>query len=136
MKILVLATNYTNSNGVVASHFIHSRNIAYKNEGIEVTVLSFRAEYDYEIDGVKVYTLSTVESSLKDANYDIVLSHAPNLRNHYKFLKKYSNIFDNIIYYFHGHEVLISSQIYPKPYSYTKKDSVIFKIIMAIYDRI
>lgn len=136
MKILVLATNYTVPNGAVASHFIHSRNILYKNEGLEVCVLSFGANNDYEIDGIKVYTLNTFINKLKDTNYDIVLSHAPNLRNHYRFLKKYGENFNNIFYYFHGHEVLISSKIYPKPYSYTKKDSIIFKLILEIYDRV
>lgn len=136
MKLLVLATNYTDIKGKFGLFFIHSRNIAYKNEGIDVSVLSFRTDFDYEIDGIKVYTLKTFEDSLKDKKYDIVLSHSPNLRNHYKFLKKYSDRFSNIIYYFHGHEVLISSKIYPKPYNYTKKASIFSKLTREIYDRV
>jgi glycosyltransferase involved in cell wall biosynthesis len=136
MKVLVLATNYTIRGRDVASHFIHSRNLLYSNNNIEVSVLSFGAEYDYEIDGINVYTLNTYKSSLGDNKYDIVLSHAPNLRNHYRFLIKYSNRFSNIIYFFHGHEVLISSEIYPKPYKYSNRSSILYKLFIEIYDRI
>lgn len=135
MRILVLATNYPTPDGQVSSRFIHTRNLIYKNEGIDVFVLSFRAKTNYKIDGINVYTLKTFEETLKHKNFDILLSHAANLRNHYKFLKKYDKFFNEILFYFHGHEVLITSQIYPKPYNYIKKDSVIIKLIKEIYDR-
>ena len=97
MKILVLATNYTVPNSVVASHFIHSRNLLYIKEGIDVSVLSFATKNDYEIDGVKVFTQSTIVDKLENERYDIVLSHAPNLRNHYRFLKKHSENFNQAL---------------------------------------
>lgn len=134
MNILVLATDYPRLDGSVASFFIHSRNKCYIKNGIDVSVISFRAEGDYEIDGVKVYTLKTYQNKLKDIQYDIVLSHASNLKDHYRFLKKHSNKFSNIIFYFHGHEVLRTSQIYPKPYEFSAKQPIIKKIISDTYD--
>lgn len=134
MNILVLATNYTVPNEAIASHFIHSRNKQYLELGIELDVISFAAKNDYILDGINVYTYETFKNSLVDKDYDILLSHAPNLRNHYKFLIKHGNSFKNLIFYFHGHEVLKTSKIYPKPYNYTKKDSFIYYLFRKVYD--
>jgi glycosyltransferase involved in cell wall biosynthesis len=60
-------------------------------------------------------------------------SHAPNLKNHYRFLKKYGDKFSKIIFFFHGHEVLNCLKVYPKPYSYMKK-SILRTFIMELYD--
>lgn len=135
MKILVLATDYPKLDGSLDCFYIHSRNKWYFQKGIDVSVLSFGAENDYEIDGIKVYTLETYKNELKDLEYDILLSHAPNLRNHYRFLRKYDEDFDNIIFFFHGHEVLITSEIYPKPYIYDKKKSSISGVASKAYDK-
>lgn len=68
MRILVLAENYTTPDGLVSLHYIHSRNKWYVDEGINVSVLSFKAKYDYEIDGVKVYTLKSYKEKLYSNN--------------------------------------------------------------------
>jgi len=135
VKILVLATNYSRPDGFVSLQYIHSRNKWYIKKGVDVSVISFGAKNDYILDGVKVYTLETYKSKLKDFKYDILLSHAPNLRNHYKFLKKYSKYFENVIFFFHGHEVLVTSEIYPEPYDYNKKKSSISSFIRKSYDK-
>lgn len=134
MRILVLAENYTTPDGLVSLHYIHSRNKWYVDEGINVSVLSFKAKYDYEIDGVKVYTLKSYKEKLYSNNYDLVLLHAPNLKHHLIFIKKYENRFKNIVFYFHGHEVLRTSKIYPTPYKFTKKQHIIRKLAREIYD--
>ena len=67
-------------------------------------------------------------------DFDLVLSHAPNIKHHLKFLNKYGDKFNNIIFYFHGHEVLRTSKIYPKPYKFTKKQPFIKKLIREVYD--
>ena len=136
MQILVLATDYPRPDGYVSCYFIHTRNKYYVQKGIDVSVLSFRAKNDYILDGVKVYTLGTYEDKLINYQYDLLVSHAPNLKNHYKFLRKYGNKFKNIVFFFHGHEILISSKIYPAPYNYVKKAPFINNIIREIYDRI
>ncbi|MFA9559308.1 glycosyltransferase [Evansella sp. AB-rgal1] len=134
MKILVLATSYPRPDGFVSLQYIHSRNKWYVQKGIDVSVISFDAKNDYELDNVKVYTLSTYEKKIKSEKFDLLVSHAPNLRNHYRFLKKYSDLYDNIVFFFHGHEVLKTSKVYPPPYSYTKKVKIRTKIRRGIYD--
>lgn len=134
LKVLVLATAYTDLNGRVAAHFIHSRNIEYLKAGIEADVLSFAASQDYVLEGIPVYTYSTYKNTLSDKQYDILVSHAPNLRNHYRFLLKYGEKFERLVFFFHGHEVLRTSEIYPEPYPYMKKDSPLSKWQREIYD--
>lgn len=134
MRILVLAENYTTPDGLVSLHYIHSRNKWYVDEGINVSVLSFKAKYDYEIDGVKVYTLKSYKEKLYSNNYDLVLLHAPNLKHHLTFILKYGNRFDNIVFYFHGHEALRRSKIYPKPYKFARKQPFIKLLVTEVYD--
>lgn len=134
MKILLLTTDYPHPNGYVSQYFIHTRNKEYVKKGIDISVLSFSAKEDYNIDDVNVYTYDTFKSKLIDIKYDILISHAPNIRQHYRFIKKYNKKFKRLIFFFHGHEVLKSSEIYPEPYSYMKKQSFIYKRFSDIYD--
>lgn len=136
MKILILAEDYTKPNNLVSLHYIHSRNVLYLENGIDVSVLSFRTDYDYEIDGIKVYKYETYEKKLKEIKYDVLVCHAPNLKNHLRFLIKYSNSFNNIVFFFHGHEVLKTSKVYPKPYSYIKTQTLLWHFRKNIYDSI
>ena len=117
MKILVLATDYPNLDGGISLMYIHTRNKLYVKSGIDVTVLNFNTKLSYEIDNVRVISLDEYTS---DKEYDILVCHAPNIRNHYKFLRKYGDNFRKIVFFFHGHEVLKINKVYPKPYSYVK----------------
>lgn len=135
LNILVLTENYTKPDGSISLHYVHSRNKLYAENGIDVSVISFRANYDYEIDGIKVYNLKTYKNKLKNYEYDILVSHAPNLKNHYRFLKRYGRNYKNIVFFFHGHEVLITSEIYPKSYKYNKGNLLKSNIFREIYDR-
>ncbi|WP_214874856.1 glycosyltransferase [Exiguobacterium sp. CH10] len=132
MKILVLATDYPRPDGYVAQYFIHTRNIEYVKKGLEVTVMSFSTPIAYCIDGIQVITKNNVDVS----NYDIVVSHAPNLRNHYLFLKRNMGKIKNLIFFFHGHEVLKSNEIYPEAFHYVTKSSKLKKVTQNIYDEI
>ncbi|WP_158639956.1 glycosyltransferase [Halalkalibacter nanhaiisediminis] len=134
MKILVLATDYSRPDGIVSLHYIHTRNRWYLQKGIDVSVVSFNAKSDYTLEGVKVYTLKTYEKQLKNVSFDLLISHAPNLRNHYRFLKKYGENFNNVVFFFHGHEVLRCSEIYPKPYSFVKKSPIVSVVSRELYD--
>lgn len=117
----------------IALYYIHTRNLYYKkNKEIKLEVLNFSAQKDYIIDGIKVITIDTYKTRYKD--YDLLVSHAPNLRNHYMFLKKYGKSFKKHIFFFHGHEVLKINKVYSKPYSYMKSSNKIKKIFQDIYD--
>ncbi len=133
MKILVLSEEYPNNDGKVSLMYVHTRNLYYQNNGIDVTELNFRASNSYIFQGIKVITLNDFISS--DCQYDVLILHAANIKHHYKFLKKYGNRFPKFIFFYHGHEVLKRSAVYSKPYSYLKKNT--FKTIENdIYDAI
>ena len=130
MKLLILATDYPDLNGNISSYFIHTRCMFYLKKGIELEVLNFMAKYNYIIDGVKVITLEEYRKR-KNKNYDLLISHAPNLRNHYIFIKHYGNNFKKYLFFFHGHEVLKINKDYSKPYDYMKKK---LTFLRDIYD--
>ena len=134
MKVLVLVAKYSEI-GKNASHFfVQARNIYYKDKGIDVTVLNFSAKQNYSIDGINVITLKEYKKHKEKYNCEILISHAPNLRNHYLFLKKYQKYFKKLVFFFHGHEVLYCNKVYSKPYSYVKDSNIIKKTIRNAYD--
>lgn len=130
MKILVLATNYPDVDGNVSLMYIHTRNKFYVKSGIDVTVLNFSASESYIVDDVKVITRGEYETQIND--FDILVSHAPNIRNHFLFLLKHGNEFKKIIFFYHGHEI-VKLNVYPREYEYNKK-SYLRKIVQEIYD--
>lgn len=131
IKVLVLSAAYPTVNGSRAMYFVHSRNLYYMRAGIEVTVLNFSSKKGYEIDGIKVISLCEYNSREK---YDILIMHAPNVRNHYMFLKKYERYFPKKMFVFHGHEVLHINKYYPKQYKYMKKRGVFSDFFQDVYD--
>ena len=130
MKVLILATNYPDPNGKIASYYIHTRAMFYIKNNIDVEILNFATDKEYTIDGVKVISLETFKNS-KNKEYDILISHAPNLRNHFVFLTKYGKSFKKYLFFFHGHEVLKINKDYSKPFNYMKKK---ITILQDIYD--
>lgn len=130
MKVLVLATNYPDLEGNIALFYIHTRCKYYVENNIDVEVINFSASKKYVIDGVKVITLQDYINS-QQKSYDILISHAPNLRQHYKFLKKYGANFEKHIFFFHGHEVLKINKVYSKPYKYMRSKN---RFLQDIYD--
>lgn len=46
-RVLVLAQDYPNNNGGVTLMYIHTRNIFYKNHGIDVDVLNFKTKINF-----------------------------------------------------------------------------------------
>lgn len=131
-KILVLAADYPNNQGGVTLMYIHTRNAYYAKQGIDVTVLNFSAAEGDEYDGIKVITLADYESGSE--RYDILVAHAPNVRNHYQFLKKYQDRFIRLVFFFHGHEVLKITDTYSQPYSYVKKSGWLRDTMQNCYD--
>lgn len=132
MRILVIATDYPDNNGNISSMYIHNRNKYYVEHGIDVTVINFKSKTTYMIDGIKVIDVDSF--SINEQKYDILVSHAPNLKSHFNFLMKYDKYFDKIVFFYHGHEVLKVSDIYPKPYDYMKTSSNLSSLMQNIYD--
>lgn len=130
-QILVLATNYPGGKKKESHRFVHVRNLYYQEQGIDTTVLSFAAQDDYTYEGIHVISLKTYIHGKK--KYDALLTHQANIRNHYRFLKKYGSRFPRFIFFFHGHEVLRFKTAYPKPYSYVR-NSKVKSLLRDIYD--
>lgn len=138
MKILILTEDYPTLDKKPQA-FVHTRVLGYLSESSEmkVVVLSFKAEKDYEIDGIKVITLRSYKEKLDGYdNFQILISHAPNLRHHINFIGKYSKNFCDVIFFFHGHEVLQINRYYPKPYEYMPQSKPIFSLMQSFYDRV
>lgn len=132
MKILIAVADYP-SKEKIAMMYVHTRNLYYKKYGIDIEVLNFSAKISYEYEGIKVINLN--DFKLNKERYDLLLCHAPNIRNHFFFLKKYNKFFKKIIFFFHGHEVLKINKVYSKPYFYIKSNKV--KVLFQdIYDEI
>ena len=134
MKVLILVEDYPDLCGGLSLYYVHTRNLFYQKQNIEVTVLNFRAKENYFIDEIQVITLKSFISNYKDKRYgEVLLLHAPNLKNHLKFLLLYGHTFKKYIFFFHGHEVLRVSKVYPKPYNYIKKNMVL-NYVRDVYD--
>lgn len=131
MKILVLTTSYPEGDNVEA-YFVHTRNIYYMEKDIDVTVLNFKATETYYKDGIKVITEKDFDRNEK---YDLFVCHAANIRQHLKFIKKNLDVIPKLVFFFHGHEVMIQSQVYPKPYPFVKDDNFAKKMVIEAYDR-
>lgn len=121
-KILVVVEDYPDNNGKVALMYVHTRNKFYREYGFDVSVLNFRANEKYVIDNIPVITLEDYEKQKME--YDILICHAPNIRHHYLFLKKYGEDFPKFVFFFHGHEVLKINKTYSKPYPYVRNSKI------------
>lgn len=133
MKVLVVCSSYPDLDGNVGSNYIRVRNVYYKRKGIGVYVLNFWRMDSYEIDGIPVMSLADYEANYKNTKFDILICHAANLREHYKFLKKYGGLFPRFVFFFHGHEVLKINKVYSKPYPWQSK-KVLGTIVQNLYD--
>ncbi len=133
-KILVLVADYPNNNGGVALMYVHVRNKFYVKQGIDVTVLNFNAKEDYLVNGIKVISYKKYQADIKE--YDVLISHAPNLRNHYLFLKKYGKRFKHFMFFFHGHEIVKINEAYSKSYDFIKDKCLVKRLIQDVYDKV
>ena len=117
MKVLVLVGRYPDPDGTMALRFIHVRNVAYKEHGIDVTVLSFTAKNDYTYENIPVITCETFRKSKDKMRFDVLIAHQPNLKYHYRFLRQFGDMFPRFVFVFHGQEMLRINRVYPKPYN-------------------
>lgn len=136
-KILILVADYVEKNKPNMLTYVHTRNRYYQSVGLNVDVINFKAKNNYNIDGVNVFTKTYLETKINNFEYNILICHAPNIRNHLLFLLKYSTKFKNIIFFFHGHEVLICNKVYSNPYPYAinkNMDTKVNYFIKNLYD--
>src|SRR5690554_2780529 len=132
-RVLVLVQDYPNNVGGVTLMYVHTRNKFYIENNIKVDVLSFSAKSSYTYEGIRVFPENEFIKTLN--KYDMLISHAPNIKNHKRFIKRNHHYFKRIIFFFHGHEILIKSKEYPNPYFYTKRNNFIYKAINNFYDK-
>ncbi len=137
MRILVLCANYPGPNEKAALTYVKARNHAYREHGLDdITILNFSLRKGFYVeDGFNVISLDEYKCSYLDGGFDILISHAPNIRNHYRFLNKYKGRFKKYVFFFHGHEVLDINKEYPKPYPYLGNKRI-ERIVNRVYDPI
>lgn len=131
MHILILCEAYPSAAQPYAMGFVHARARHYLAAGHEVEVLSFAAANGYAHEGVRV----RAEAELEDATpFDIVHSHAPNLRNHLRWLRRHGGGVP-LLWFIHGHELLTTRRYYPRPYRFRRnfRERIGFAL-QALYD--
>lgn len=137
MRLLVVAEDYpTSTSGAMA--FVHTRCVEYleRDKTIDLYVLSFKTQKNYTIDSVRVISLSSCEKLIDEFQFDILISHAPNVKHHMRFIGKYEKKFHDIVFFFHGHEALRIIKYYPDPYEFLQRKARIPKGIQTIYDNV
>lgn len=132
-KVLVLSEGYPSKEKIYNQAFIHSRNIEYIKQGVSVDVLAFSSQENYSYEGVNVYS---EKHDFDLDGYDAVVSHAPNIKNHYRFIKKNKLKLNNVVLFFHGHEVLRVNDYYPGNYPWQESTPYIKKVLRRVYDSV
>jgi glycosyltransferase involved in cell wall biosynthesis len=111
-KILVICQNYPSPGNPFSQPFIHTRLLEYV-KFFDVTVLSFAAKEQYSFEGVNVINEREFTKVYRNIKFDLAISHAPNIRNHYRFLFYNVFSFNRLMFVFHGYEVIdIHKRIY------------------------
>lgn len=134
MKILVLATDYPDDKGGLNLAYIRTRNVLYHENGENITVINFSTDHSYMIDGIEVLSFCDFKKR-HNFDFDLLIFHAPNLRNHYLFLIKYGKFFKKKVFFFHGHEVLKLNEVYSTPFPYVRRNKIKEKF-QDVYDNI
>lgn len=122
MRILVLVSGYPSFDNIYNCTWAHTRSIAYLNNGITPIILNFGADAPYEYERVKVYSKYD-QKELLQQDFDIVISHSPNIRNHFSFIEELEiSKLKKIFLFCHGTESMYINFDYPKPYPFMKKN--------------
>lgn len=137
-KLLVLCQNYPSVENPFSQPFIHYRLKEYI-KFFDITVLSFAANKDYIIDGVKVVSEVNFKPHSEIKHFDLVISHAPNVRNHLRFILLNLFEFKKITFIFHGYEVIdIHKRVYDQethyefPHNYSLASKFYHKIKLPL----
>ena len=131
-SVLVLAGTYPDNEGHVGLMYVHTRNIYYVKNGLDVTVLNFESKSIYRIDGVNVTCYKDYKNQNK--KYDLLILHAANIREHLRFLLRYKSRFPAYLFFYHGHEIMHVNKEYSEPYFYVKSSKTKY-LIQNVYDQ-
>ncbi|MDF3047358.1 MAG: hypothetical protein K0R73_476 [Candidatus Midichloriaceae bacterium] len=133
MRVLVLTQAYPSKENIMPMAFVHTRLKYYMQNGLDVDVLNFSAKSNYVHEGVKVYTCAPRNI----AEYDVVVSHAPNLRSHLLFLLPRMRQIKKLVFIFHGHEILYITSYTSAPFSKIKpKLYCVYNLFQKLYDKV
>lgn len=135
MDVLILVQDYPSAENPYAMTYVHTRNLVYKQQGLDFVVLSFGAKEDYFMHGIKVLCPAGFKKELSSKSFKLIISHAPNIKNHLRFLVKNNTNFERLLFFFHGHEVLKVNEYYPKPFDF-QKSTTKSQMLRLIYDPI
>ncbi len=133
MRALIVVEAYPTTDNLYAGAYVHTRVREYQRHGIGCAVLSFRAACDYAIDGIPVLTEAGAAVRLQDGCFDAVLCHAPNLRNHLRFIRRNAARVRRLVLFFHGHELLRTRRYYPRPYAFDHR-AALKRFAQVAYD--
>lgn len=131
-RLLVAVARYHDTDKSYGLGFVRPRNRFYKKCGFAVTVLDFSAEVDTVLEDIPIITYSTYENSMSE--FDILVMHAPNIRNHYRFLRKFGDRFSGIVLFVHGHEMMRVKHSYAKPFPFVRAKGLRERFESAIRD--
>lgn len=130
-KYLILVENYPDNKGNIGMNYVHTRNLAYKKAGFDITVLNFSAQENYCYEGIDVINYQSFVREKE--KYEALILHSANIKHHYEFLRKHGIEFKQFIFFYHGHEVMYLNKDYSKPFDYIKQNAI--KIAMQnLYD--
>lgn len=131
MNILIISQDYPTESKKYAMSYVHTRNEYYKNQ-INLDVLSFSTAENYSYNEINVLNLKSAVKNIEAGKYSILISHAPNVKNHVIFINKYKSLFKKIVLFIHGHEVLKLNKYYPEEYPFVKNKKKM--LLQNIYD--
>lgn len=134
--MLVLVQEYPKDRNYAGLTFVHPRLLGYKKEGVEPVVISFKEKDHYFYEGILICSEKFFNKNYKIDDFDLINSHAPNIRNHLRFLVKSKIPSEKIVFTFHGQEVLNRFTIYPKPFWYSYKNIIKKYFLFSWFDPI
>lgn len=133
LPVLVLVQGYPSEADRYNLAYVHTRLLLYAAAGLQVRVLNFGARSSYRFEGIEVCCEADWQGARPG---EILLSHAPNLRNHLRFLLRHAAAFRALVLFFHGHEVLLKAEHYPAPFAYDPGQRLHRRLLDQAYDRV
>lgn len=137
-KLLVICQNYPSPENPFSQPFIHTRLREY-SKFFDVKVISFATNINYELDGIKVFSENGSHDILRNSTFETLISHAPNIRNHQRFIVKNFFKFKKFVFIFHGYEVIdIQKRVFSQktlfdfPYPFSPLAKIYHKIKLPI----
>jgi len=132
MQVLILVSGYPSDENLYNCTWAHARSLGYIENGIEPIILNFGANESYIFDGISVYCEKDYKL-IDTSDINILLSHSPNMRKHFPFIRKNLDNFKKFFLFCHGSESMYINHDYPKPFKYIK-EGFLNKLVRDFYD--